>query len=432
MSELEQMKAPSRSERLMNRDFFLLWQGQLVSQLGTQAFMIAMMYWLMEATGSASLMGTVMMFSILPGIVLGPFAGTIADRYSRRTILVVCDLLSGCAMLVVAYLFFSHLDSIDLLIAGLFSVGLFNGLTQAFFRPAMMAAIPDLVPESKVASANGLTQFSFQFSGILGQGMGGIAYAALGAPLLFLADGLSFIFSSASEAFIRLPSQHPGEGRDRHPAGIVREMADGFRFVWGWQGMRSFLIMAGFINFFAQPFIILLPFYVSQVLGRGAQWYGFLFAGLSAGTVLGYIAAPRVQRAKQRQGQILLFSLLAIAVLFGSLSLVTIPMLALAIMLAAGTLMGIFNIILMTAFQLASPGEIRGRVMGLVTTIAMAASPLGMLLGGILGDLSGKNIPLIYILSAAGVVTATLVLGTRETVLEFLTNPSARPRDGGK
>src|SRR5947209_12481686 len=86
--------------RLWNRNFFLLWQGQTVSQFGNQAFAVAMMFWILENTGSASLMGLLMSLSILPGVLLAPFGGTFADRHSRVRILVVCDLIAGLGILL--------------------------------------------------------------------------------------------------------------------------------------------------------------------------------------------------------------------------------------------------------------------------------------------------------------------------------------------
>jgi len=83
----------------MNRNFFLLWQGQLVSQIGNQAFLIGTMFWTMEATGSASLMGAYMMLSMLPMIVLGPLGGTVADWYPRRRVIIpaMSSAVSACS-----------------------------------------------------------------------------------------------------------------------------------------------------------------------------------------------------------------------------------------------------------------------------------------------------------------------------------------------
>ncbi|MDD5312849.1 MAG: MFS transporter, partial [Dehalococcoidia bacterium] len=84
-----------KPRRLWNRDFLLLWQGQLVSQVGQRAFGLAMIFYIKEATGSASLMGLMMMLSTLPGVLLGPMGGTFADNFSRKRIIVYGDLING-------------------------------------------------------------------------------------------------------------------------------------------------------------------------------------------------------------------------------------------------------------------------------------------------------------------------------------------------
>lgn len=409
--------------RLLNRDFFLLWQGQFVSLIGSQAFLLAMMYWTMEATGSASLMGMLMTLSLLPGVVLGPVAGTVADHYSRKIIIVVADILSGLGVLTASAMFFSFPHSTNLLIAALFAVAILNGVVQAFFRPAIMAAVPDLVPRDRIAAANSMNQFSFRFSQILGQGAGGVLYALLGAPVLFLVDGLTFLFSAASESLIHIPQKiSSGLKKDSPATAFKTEVIDGLQYVWRRKGMRNFLFMIGAVHFFAMPYIVLMPFYVEINLSRGAEWYGFLMAGFSAGSVAGYAAAGMIPLSGRSRSRALLILMSIVGVIFGFLGFLHEPFSALITIGIGGALLGMFSVHMTTILQTTAGSEVRGRVMGLVMTIANAASPLGMVAGGIAGDLTDKNIPLIYQVCGAGIVFSVILIGRGSAVREYLSS----------
>jgi MFS family permease len=137
------MKKP---DRLFNKNFFLLWQGQLVSQIGSQAYAIAMMLWIKHETGSATLVGLMMMVSMIPFVILGPVAGTFADHYSRRRIIIFSDVLSGIPVLTLAFLMFYVPNASQLLIVCLFLVNVILGIIRSFFNPAISASIPDIVP----------------------------------------------------------------------------------------------------------------------------------------------------------------------------------------------------------------------------------------------------------------------------------------------
>ena len=412
--------SPARA-RLFNRDFVLLWQGQLVSRMGSQALTIAMMFWTMEVTGSASLMGIMMMVGTLPGVVLGPVAGTLADRVSRKWILVFCDAGSGLVLLGLAVPFFLPGTAEPVLIGCLVGMSLLVGVLQAFFLPASTALLPDLVPTEKLAAANGLDQGSLQLSTLIGQSVGGILYKVLGAPVLFVIDGVSYLFSAVSESFIRVkPQARPEESGAAARSAYKKELVEGLRYVWERRGMRDFLLLAAVVNFFAMPILVLLPFLVSDNLGKGAEWYGFLLAGFGGGALLGYVAAGGVQLSPGSRATALLSALVVQSGLLAGLGFVHRPWLALALMLGVGALNGFFNVILTTAFQIGSDESLRGRVMGVVMTVAMAIAPLGMALGGILGDLTGKNLALIFGLCGALIVAATLLLGLRRPVREFL------------
>jgi hypothetical protein len=407
--------------RLWNRNFFLLWQGQTVSRLGDQAFAIAMMFWLMQATGSASLMGFLMTASTIPGVLLTPFGGTFADRHSRVRILVACDLLSGIGTLAFAGLMFGT-KSQPVLLAALFALALLGAIVRAFFMPAISAAIPDLVPAESVAAANSANQFTVQTSMLAGQGVGGVLYHLLGAPLLFLADGLSYLFAAVSEAFVHTPPPPP---RPPVPPGQVwrvflGETREGLRYVWGRRGLRDFVLIAALLNFFAMPTLVLFPFYVSGTLHTGAAWYGFLLAAVSAGSIAGYLAAGALKLTGKARGRALVAGLIVGPFLLGILGYVTVKLAALAVIFLSGFAMGLVNIYILTTLQLSTPTELRGRVMGLLATLGGGLVPIGMAIGGVVGDLTGKNIPVIFAVCGALQVTTTLTLATRKECREFL------------
>ena len=197
--------------RLFNRNFVLLFQGQFVSQIGISLNLIALLFWLKHATDSATLMGLLSMASMLPGVLLGPFGGTVADRISRKLIIVVGDVLNGVLVVTIAVLMFTLPDGTDLIVTVLFIEAIVAGTVMAVFRPAVSAAIPDLVPESKIEAANGLYQGSFQAALLIGQAIGGLLYRVLGAPLVMLIDGISYLLSALSESFIDLPHTPRGD-----------------------------------------------------------------------------------------------------------------------------------------------------------------------------------------------------------------------------
>lgn len=416
------------SDRLWNRNFLLLWQGQTVSQLGNQAFHIAMMSWLLKATGSASLMGLILFTSLLPGVVLGPVGGTFADRHSRIRIALICDLLSGAAVLALAFVMFDprveRLEpaAVRFVIAIMFGVSALLGILRAFFTPAYSAAIPDLVPREKIPAANSLNQISVQSSNLLGQAAGGVLFQALGAAFLYLIDGLSFLFAALCALLIRMPASAavPKPAASRSFREFRRETAEGFRYLWRQTGLRDFTVIASLVNFFGMPILVLFPFYVELFLQRDARWYGFLLAAIGGGSVAGFVlAGARPQLGEARRRWIAAAMILA-PLLFGILGFVTNAWAALVVAFLGGAALGVVNVYLMSMVQMATPGEVRGRVMGVIVTLSGGLVPIGMVLGGVVGDLTDKNVPLIYAVCGGLALLVACGVFVRRDLREFL------------
>jgi MFS transporter, DHA3 family, macrolide efflux protein len=417
---------PARRARLWNRDFGLVLSGQTVSQLGNQAFSVAMAFWLVEATGSASLMGLLLTASSLPGVLLGPVGGAVADRFNRIKIAVAADLVGGVAMTGLALVMFSGRASTSALVALFFAVAVLMGTVRAFFLPALGAAIPDLVPPDRLAAGNSLTQLTAQGALLVGQGVGGILYSLLGAPLLFLFDGLSYLVAAGSEAFVRLP---PPRSPDAGEAGaglrhVFRrfwtDIKEAMAYVKATRGLLGFVLAAAGYNFFLMPIVVLLPFFVADYLGRGARWYGFLLAGISAGEILGFVLAGVVRLRGRAKANFLIALMVLAPTPFALIGFIRSAPVALAVAVALGAAIGMINVHVMTIMQASTPQELRGRVMGLLGTLGGAVIPVGMALGGIAGDLTGKNIPLVY--TTCGIASFVFTLATllRSGTRDFL------------
>jgi len=422
----EAVAAPPEPERLFNRNFLLLWAGQTVSQLGNQAYSLAVAFWLMEKTGSASLMGMLMTVSTLPGVLLAPFGGTFADRHSRIRIIILCDLVGGFAILGLTAVTFLAPDRVRLLVVLLFVVAVLMGVIRSLFIPAIAAVTPDLVSKEKLAPANSFNQFSTQGSVFLGQAAGGLAYHLLGAPVMFLLDGISFLVSAASALFIRV------EERDRKRAEsrtareafqkFLSDTGEGFRYVWARRGMRDFVLSVSVVNCLLMPVTVLLPFYVRLYLHKDAAWFGFLMAAISVGAVAGFLLAGALRLRGHARARGILTALIVMPLVFGSFGFLVVPAVALLGAFICGAAAGFINVQFATMTQLSTPPELRGRVLGLINTMAGGLIPIGMALGGFAGDLTNKNVQLVC--AVCGTLSILTILSTtaRRHSREYLAN----------
>lgn len=416
--------------KLFNRNYSLLFQGQLVSRLGSQMYAIAMVLWIKDATGSATLMGLLMMMSAIPGVLLSPIGGAIADRFSRRMILVISDLTRGLAMLVVAVLIYTMSDSINLLLGTLFVVAILTGTVTAFFRPAIAAAIPDLVPKKRVVTANSLGQLSLQLSVFFGQGLGGVLFRLLGAPFLFLINGISFLYASLSESLIKMPEVATKEklSLKEHWHAFVIDLKEGFRYTWKRPGLRELVFISAVINFFTIPAIVLLPFFVEDTLGVRVDWYGFILVSFGIGGLLGYLFAGIVRLPGRPRMRLMILFMIGQSILYGVLGLLPRPIFVVIVAIVAGFMGGYITVNVTTVLQLSTPSEIRGRVFGLLGMVAGGLTPIAMGLSGVVADALNQNIPLIYAVSGGIMVLLSILVAFLPQARDLLAY-EAKPED---
>jgi DHA3 family macrolide efflux protein-like MFS transporter len=383
-----------------NRSFLLLWLGQLVSQLGDRVHALALIWWVLEKTGSAALMGTVLIVATVPSVILGPFAGGYVDRWNRKAVIVGMDFARGLIVVWIAVLAIRGALEIWQLLIGTAAMA----IASVFFGPAVSATVPNLVRPSEITRANSLSQMVAQGTGIAGPALGGILVAVWGVGGVFLVNGLSFIASGVSELFIAIPPLERGPVRRKH---IVAELADGFSFVRNQPTVFGILKTAAVLNFFTAPFAILLPIVARDYLGRGAEAFGFIMAAFSVGFLAASAVLAAVKDVRRKHPLIILGVSLAGGCLIAMGASVTYTSYV-ALMASIGVLLGLANILIMSYFQAVVPDALRGRVFGFMMTLSGGLQPLAFGVLGILTDLLTP--PVIFVASGCALVVGGLYL----------------------
>jgi len=367
------------SERSRRLSLALLWQGQLVSSLGDAVFRIALGFWILDETGSTSLTAGVVAASTLPRMFLAPLAGTAADRLPRKWILVASDLLCGAAVLSIGLA--ATFDALELWMVAAAAIAV--GAGAAFFNPALEAALPDLVSRESVLRANAAFALAGTGAALLGNSLGGFAYAAAGASLLFVFNGLSFVFSAASELPVGLP---PPPRKGLRAAGIASQIGAGIASVRRTAGLGLLFAASSAANFLSAGLFFLLMVLCQGRADLGPGAYGLLMGGLSAGAIAGYlITAARAAPTRSR---------LAVFCAGGFVSgaaLAVIPAIPwylgmLPLTALAGLGISLSSTLFTTALQLSVPSSERGTVLGLRFALMTSVTPLGVAAAGFVSE----------------------------------------------
>lgn len=262
-----------------SRDFRLLWGGQTVSFVGDAAFIVALGWRVTDLTGKASSLGFVLALESLAMLVTLLWGGVLADRYSRRLLMIGSDLARAC----VIGAFFVLEASGHVSLSAILVLATLFGLADGFFQPAFQGIVPLVVEQPMLASANSWLGVARNGAAIVGPGIAAALYHTSGPSLVWAIDAASFLCSAAALRLARPRAFEPG------PAlGVRRELAEGLRYVmsepWIWTGIAAATVI---LMVAMAPFTALLPRVVQAHYHRGVGSYGAIFSAMAAGMVVG-------------------------------------------------------------------------------------------------------------------------------------------------
>ncbi|HEX7587465.1 MAG TPA: MFS transporter [Anaerolineae bacterium] len=280
---------------LQQRSFAFLWTGQTVSRFGDSLYRIALAWWVLEKTGSAAAMGTVLIFSFLPMLLFLLVGGIAVDRLPRGRVMLASDLLRGAIVALVAALAFAQM----LEIWHVYIASMVFGFVDAFFQPAYTAIVPEIVPSQLLPSANSLTSLSRQITGIAGPMLGAAIVALGGTPAAFALDAMSFFVSAV--CLLPIVGLLGVQAKEAISSSVLHDLKEGLGTVFGSPWLWLTIAIFALANVALDgPIAVSLPFLVKDTLHADVDVLGLLYSCSSLGAVVGAVWLGRFKRIRRR------------------------------------------------------------------------------------------------------------------------------------
>lgn len=349
-----------------------MWLGACTSSIGTWMQQLAQSWLVYTMSGSAFFLGLDAFLGQAPIILFSLVGGVLADRKSRRKILLMSQYVQMTCAFVLAVLVYFGLRHIWPILCLSFIVG----TAQSFGGPAYSALVPTLVEAEDLPNAIALNSIQFNLARVIGPVLGGLALNQLGATWCFALNGVSFIAVIISLYMIRVEFK-PAQSRES----VIQSMKQGFGFIRNRTSMISLIFLAFSMTLIAYPIIAFLPVFARDVLHAGSSGYSVLLASSGGGSVVGALIIAAFARDKNL-GRAALIMLLALGVAMSSFALSNALFWSCVFLFVAGAAMiGVFAMV-SSLVQLITADQMRGRVMSVYNVAFRGGMPLGSILVG--------------------------------------------------
>jgi len=366
-----------------SRDLRLLIAGNIVSGLGTQAALVALPYQLYTQTGSAFLTGLLGAAELVPLVVLALVGGAIADRYDRRTVLLLDQVaLVACSAALAACAFAGDPPVPLLYVLG----GLLAGF-GAIQNVTRSAIIPNLVRPEKLRSALALSFGLYQVTLVVGPGLGGLLIAWLDTGGAFTVDALSCL--AMVWALVTMAPQPPQTDDELAPVTIRSSIAEGLRFVRRNEALKGSFAIDLLAMTFGMP-RALFPVLALSVYHAGPTGTGLLYASVSAGAVVAALTTGWLEHAR-RLGMITIWAVVVWGLAIAAAGLAGSIWIAAALLAVAGAADSVSAVCRSTINQTVTPDAMRGRMSSVFSLVVTSGPRLGDVEAGAVAGVAGPR-----------------------------------------
>lgn len=392
---------------LSNRSLFALWLAQTISQTGDYAFNVALLWYVLQSSGSIFFVGLTQSIVVTPVALIGPIAGVYVDRFNRKNVMVASALFQGAIVAIFASLFMTGELEFPVLLSLVFL--LFSG--QQFFVSALNAYVPRAVDKDDLGAANSLFSLSNVSNMLMGYVIGGLVLSILGVSVIVVYD--CFTFFAAAGLLLTMStlygrsSWEPLNESPESSTGFISDFRSGLDYIRSSKLLLQIMGAGIVLTFFADGLIALLPAYAERQLGGSSVTYGIVLAAAVMGGMIGSVMFGRLDSRRYLGKMFILCTLLSgLAILALGLSSHT------TIALFGAILMGgsyfVANLCVQVFIQATVPGRILARVYTVFFGILGVFAPLGAIISGIFAGYSNPG--LVYTLYGSSVFVVGVLM----------------------
>jgi MFS transporter, DHA3 family, macrolide efflux protein len=382
------------------RPFFVFWTAQAFSQVGSGLASFALIWWMTESTGSATILAIAAMVGLLPGVLIGPLAGTLVDRLNRKTVMIISDAISALMAALLVVLFWMQVIEIW----HIYAIIAVRALAGAFQFPAMQSSTSLMAPKEQLTRVAGLNQALQGVMMVATPAMGAMTLSLLPLHMIMGIDVVTAAIAIGLLFVVRIPQ--PKVDLKAVERTVMQDMRAGLAYVLRWRALLSIMGIAALLNLIITPAFSLIPILVTKHFQGGAAQlaglnvaYGFGFIG--GGVLLGVWGGFKRRILTSMLG----LAGLGIGMLFIGISPAGAYGMALGGMVVVGVMNPLTNGPFFAILQSVVPFEMQGRVFTVMMSISMGMSPIGLIIAGPLAD--HFNVQIWYVLGA--VVCLTMV-----------------------
>ncbi|GHO44943.1 MFS transporter [Ktedonospora formicarum] len=402
-----QLEAPTKGTSLWrNRDFLLLWSGQIISVTGGQVSQFALPLLVLTLTGSAAQAGFVSATHMLPYLLFSLPAGALIDRWNRKYVMLICDTIRWLllASIPCAYAF-GYLE-----LPQLYFVAFIEGTANLLFNIARLSALPRVVAPGDVPRAYALSEITEQTASLVGPSLGGLIVqlartTLIGSMLAYIVDSASYLVSVFSLCFMRVPFQQTHELAP-HKSSLWRDITEGLLFLWRDHLLRLMALLTTLINFLQAGITLAVILLARETLHLDTLTLGFVISASGVGGLLGGVIAPwlttRLSVGQVMIGAMLGWTLSALLLTLGNSATMLIGGMGLM-----GLLWPIYAVVVVSYRLSLVPDDFQGRLNSSFRLLTFGVEPLGSAFWGFLLVPLGARLELGLI--AGGLALSALI-----------------------